>query len=125
MKFIFVGIVVAILGVVTIAIPFDGRGQIDRFNAGAQFSGRIWAELSARHIGPIPFPVAALGAILALNGIGLKSGLTGKRLIGANLFMIACLVGLLCPIVDDLTADVITSGASLFSYLRDRKALFG
>ena len=104
-KFIFAAVVVAILGVATIAIPIDGIGQIDRFGAGAQFSSRIWDELRARRIGPIPFPIAALGAMLAVNGLGLKNGLTGKRLIGANLFILACL--LVCY------ALLLTTGSSM------------
>jgi hypothetical protein len=88
--FIAVGALVISCGIVAIALPIGGATPMTGLQTGSQ-PGRFWEESSAYRVGPIPFSVLALAAMVAVNGLGLKRGFTGKRLIGANLIMIACI----------------------------------
>ena len=89
-KFIVLGAVIATCGILVIALPLGSAAA----TTGGETSGqttRVWDEFNTYRVGPIPFPLVALVAMLAVNGLGLKRGLAGKRLIGANLIMIACI----------------------------------
>ena len=89
-KFIVLGAVIATCGILVIALPLGSAAATTDGETSGQTS-RVWDEFNAYRVGPIPFPLIALVAMLAVNGLGLKRGLTGNRLIGANLIMIVCI----------------------------------
>ncbi len=91
LQFIFYGLIVIVAGIVIIAMPWGVSSYGGRFFRWPH-GGSDLRYILSRRMGPIPFGAFVAGTLLLANGLGIKNGLKGSRLLGANLAVLALLI---------------------------------
>jgi len=93
-KLILIGVLVLVSGIVIMTMNTDAWSRPGEGKFRPVMDMPTWHHAFSRRIGPMPFGAFALVVLLAVNGLGLRRGLGGRALLGANIFILAALVAL-------------------------------